>query len=455
MGQIQTSQTQTTQSVQQMMRKAPATQQTERQAKAPAANADKLSAQSPNATTGSLPKESLRFFFIADNHSRSELFEDFIKLANQEDPDLIVEGGDFVHDGTEPEIKRAYTTRQQLESPVYMVTGNHDAELRGPFSEAPPHIPPFQSFDQKGVHFILLDNENETLSEEQFQQLEADLKANQGKPTFLAMHVPPKLSKEPLTVTLGKKIPLNFASPMMREPEQVKRLHNLLKEYGVKAVLAGHTHFPDEVVEDGIRYITAGSSGGLNPTPGLDKEFLEIQVKGDQVSVERRQLKAETNVLTYAAEALDFYQDLNHFNHQKLGWDDFYPSANINYSGGVRYVSTDRGTSLAPTAHLQFERIGPTGKGSAFAALSVSAGPRDIGAQLGLGYKHALIGDYNRGVFVSGSVTGNGGYLHGQASGGIGFKAGVGGQYNNLTLELGQEWSTNYSAQTLTAGYRF
>ena len=435
--------------VQQML-KSPTSAQQPAVAAQPSSASDQLQ---QNAQPGAVP--GVRFFFIADNHSRPELYQRFIELANAEDPDLIVEGGDFVHDGTEPEIKRAYAMRQTLESPIYMVTGNHDAELRGPFADPPPQIPPFQSFDHKGAHFILLDNENETLSEEQFRQLEADLKANPGKPTFVAMHVPPKLSKEPLTVKLAKNLPMNFATPKMRDPEQVARLHTLLKEHGVKAVLAGHTHFPDEVLEDGVRYVTAGSSGGLNPTPGGQKEFLEIQVAGDQVEIVRRPLTPASNVLSYAAEALDFYQDLNAYNHQQLGWKDFYPSANINYSGGVRHVSSDRGNSLAPTATATFERVGPAGKGTAFGALSISAAPRDLGAQLGLGYKHAVIGDYNRGLFLSGAVTGNAGYLHGQGSAGVGFKAGIGGQYNNFTLELGQEWATNYRAQTLTAGYRF
>lgn len=419
---------------------------------APSAAPDALTQDN---ASGTVPAQGMRFFFIADNHSRPGMYQQFVAVANSEDPDLVVEGGDFVHDGTEPEIQRAYALRKQLESPLYMVTGNHDAELRGPFKEPPPQIPPFQSFDTKGVHFILLDNENETLSEDQFKQLEADLKANKGKPTFLAMHVPPKLSKEPLTVKLGKKIPMNFASPLMRNPKQVERLHNLMKEYGVKAVLAGHTHFGDEVTEDGVRYIVAGSSGGLNPSPGEQKEFLDIRVDGEQVDVKRRQLAPANNVISYAAEAFTFYQDLNRYNHSQLGWKDFYPTGNVTYSGGMRYVTTDRGTSLAATAGAGFERIGPSGKGAAFGALSVSAGPRDLGVQLGLGYRHALVGDYNRGFFVSGTATGNAGYLHGQGTAGVGIRAGIGGQYDNFTLELGQEFATNYSAQTLTAGYRF
>jgi hypothetical protein len=49
----------------------------------------------------------------------------------------------------------------------------------------------------------------------------------------------------------------------------------------------------------------------------------------------------------------------------------------------------------------------------------------------------------------------NGGYLHGQGSAGLGFRAGLGGQFNQFTLELGQEWATNYQAQVLMGGYRF
>lgn len=402
-----------------------------------------------------LGDKSLRFFFIADNHSRPENYQTFIRIANAEDPDLIVEGGDFVHDATEPEIKQAYAMRSGFESPLYMVTGNHDADLHGPFTEPPPLIPPFQSFDQKGVHFILIDNETQTISDEQFRQLEADLEAHRGKPTFLAMHVPPKLSHEPLIVKLVKQLPLDINSPFMRDPEQVKRLHGLLKQYGVKAVLAGHTHFPDEVVEDGIRYITTSSSGGLNPKPGIQKEFLDIRVNDGQITVSRRPLAPANHAAGYVIEALDFFQDLNSFNHQNLGWDSYFPSGNANYSLGLRRVQTERDISITPTANLMIERVNTNGKGSIFGMLSLSAAFQNLDAQLGLGYKHSLLGDYNKGLFVSVAVTGNAGYLQGLGSAGVGLKAGVGGQYKNFLLEVGQDFSTNYSTQTLTAGYRF
>lgn len=408
---------------------------------------------------GQIPAQDPHFFFISDNHFRPQPLHRFAQHIANERPDLIIDGGDFTHDGTEAEIKRAYEVRANFAAPVKMVMGNHDAHLRGPFKEAPPVIPAFQSFDAKGVHFILLDNEDESLSEEQFQQLEADLKANKGKTTLVAMHVPVKLSKEPFTVTLGKMLPLNFASPVMTDTSQIERFHTLMDKFDVQAVLAGHTHFPDEVVEDGVRYITAGSSGGLTPKPGIPKEYLDIHVHEGQIQVERVQLEAGKGAFAFAGEAFDFYRDLNTFNHEKTGWKDFYPSANLGYQAGFRRVSTEKGESYAATVGVQAERLmGDKGKGSAFASLGVSAGTGDhwdVGVQTSVGYKRSLTGDYNHGAYISGAATANAGYLHGSASAGVGIKAAVGFQHKNWTAEFGQEFSSNYQAQNITVGFRF
>lgn len=438
----------------------PAAQPINRPAAQPSATASTpgLSTDAHQATTaaeGSSP--AVRFFFMSDSHSRPDLVQKIARIANSEQPDLVIDGGDIIHDGTEPELKRAYSIRQDFEAPVYLVAGNHDAYRRGPYSEDPPVIPPFQSLVHKGVHFILLDNESGTLSEAQFQQIEADLKAHSDKPSIVAMHVSPKLSQEPLTVKLGKVLPLKFASPQMTDPAQVARFHELMKTHDVKAVLTGHTHFPDEVLEDGVRYITAGSTGGLNPKPGIAKEFLDIRVENGEIEVQRVPLEVGKGMVGYAGEAIDFYRSLNDFNHSQLGWTDFYPSANLGYGAGLRHVTTERGSSMAATVSGTAERL-MSDKGAVFGTVGISAGTgthMDLGLQAGLGYKHAVVGDYNRGIYLSGAATGNAGYLHGEASAGVGLKAAVGAQYKNLTLELGQEWSTNYRAQTLSVGFRF
>lgn len=419
-------------------------------------NSDSVKTATPK---GQVPGKDLHFFFLSDNHLRTQLFHKLAWRVANERPDLVIDGGDMTHDGTEPELKRAYALRESMAVPVKIVSGNHDAQLRGPFKDPPPVLPDFQSFDEKGVHFILLDDEDETLSESQFQKLEADLKANQGKTTIVAMHVPPKLSHEPLSVKLGKYLPLNFASPIMHDPKQVERFHQLMTKYHVSTVLAGHTHYPDEVDQDGVHYITAGSSGGLNPKPGIAKEYLDIHVHDGQVQVEHKELEAGKNIFGAAGEAFDFYRDLNNFNHDALGWKGFFPSANVGYQAGFRHVSTDHGDSVAATVGVQAERLtGDKGKGAVFASVGVSAGTGDdwdVGVQSSVGYKHSITGDYNHGVYASVAGTANAGYLHGGATAGVGVKGAVGYQHKNWTVELGQEFATNYQAQTLTAGFRF
>ncbi len=411
----------------------------------------------PKISPANLPAEGLRFVFMSDNHSRPDLLNQLIDWANIEDPDLVLDGGDTINDGTESELNRANQLRQRFESPLYQVTGNHDAHLRGPFKTAPTELPDFQSMTLKGVHFILLDNEDETLTDEQFQKLEADLKAHAAQPTFVAMHVPPKLSKTPLSVKVAKVLPLNFASPVMRKPEQVARFHQLMKDHGVKAVLAGHTHYPDELTEDGVRYVTVSTSGGLSPKPGVPKQFLDIRVNQGEVDIQRVNLEMGKGVVGYVGEAFDFYKDLNRFNHESQGWEGFEPTANVGYTAGFRQVSTERGSSVAATVGVQAERpMGP--KQTLYAGLGVSAGSgkdSDYGLQTELGYRYAVAGDYGKGVYVAGAATSNSGYLHGQASFGVGAKAAVGVQYKNWRAELGQEWNTQYQAQTLTVGFRF
>lgn len=407
--------------------------------------------------TGQIPAQDqkLHLIFFADVHSRQPMWETFLATANQVNPDLLIEGGDFVHDGTEPELKRAYAQRQDLKAPLYMVNGNHDADLRGPFNEPPPVIPPFQSFDRKGVHFILLDNENETLSETQFSQLEADLKANQGKPTVVAMHVPALLSKEGTMVKISKVLPIHFASPKMHVPEQVERFTTLMSQYKVKAVLTGHTHADDEVVKDGVRYITASSVGGLTPGLGIQHEYLDITIDNGELHMKRVPLnQASKNPLKYAIESLDYYNDLNQFNHEQLGWN-YIPTANFEYRAGIKQTHTKGGSDMALTASVQGDHPTKSGKGAVFAAVTLAGGAREASAHVAVGYKHHLIGNVNKGLYVSGAAGLNGGLIGGHASAGVGARVAAGVAYQNLTLEAGQEWATNYQAQTVAVGYRF
>lgn len=399
----------------------------------------------------------LRFFFMSDSHAGFSLMERFVREANREKPDLILDGGDFVEEGTEPEFKRAYADRAKLESPLKMVTGNHDVLRRGPFTGPVPEIPPFQSFDRKGVHFILLDNEDETLTDELFDRLEQDLEANKGKTTIVAMHVPPFVEKEAGLVKLRKLVPVNTATPAMKDPAQVKRFTDLMEKYGVAAVLAGHTHAPSQSVRNGVQYVVAGAVGGKTPGPGIAHEYLDITVRGKDVQIKRVPLdKPPRDPLSYLVHTGAYIAEKNRFNHAALGWDEYVPATSAQVTTGPTHIRSKHGETLAATVTGQMEyELDARGKNAAFAEGSLGISPDGPIVGLGTGLKHRVVGDYNRSIYLSGAGTANAGLLFDKPTAGVGVKLATGAEWQNFTIEVGHERATNRQATTVSVGYRW
>jgi 3',5'-cyclic AMP phosphodiesterase CpdA len=112
----------------------------------------------------------------------------------------------------------------------------------------------YYSFDFKGVHFIsLYSHENlhvdprwgdifmARLSDEQFQWLDQDLKKHKNAKAIIVF------THQPLWY--------NWTGWM--------RVHQLLKKYRVRGVIAGHYHYDQIEKElDGIRYLIVGATGG-------------------------------------------------------------------------------------------------------------------------------------------------------------------------------------------------
>jgi predicted phosphodiesterase len=400
--------------------------------------------------------QPLRIFFISDAHSRHERVERFIEEANRERPDLVLEGGDFVHDGTEAEFRRALADRARLTSPWYAVRGNHDAELRGRFTAPPPEIPPFRAFSQRDVRFILLDNHEEVLTEGQFRRLEAELEAHSGGRIVVVMHVPAVLTRDPVTLRLRHLLPFQLASPAMRDPEQVGRFTALMERHRVLAVLSGHTHFADQAIRGGVHYIVAGALGGLTPGLGTANEYLDLTIKGREVSVRRVPLgDPPGNPVSFVAKAFRFYADLNGFNHAEQGWS-YVPSASVQLKSAFRQAETRSGSHPALYGAASFERlVDEPGRHAFFADVGLSAGTRELVSHLAAGYRLRPVGSFNENLFVGGGATANAGRLAGGWTAGVGTQLGLGVERRNLTAEVSRNWATNHRATSLAFGYRF
>jgi predicted phosphodiesterase len=240
----------------------------------PLADAADLGSDLAQADTAAPRK--FRFAIVADTHVIDEWYEgpenspldtESMQFTNvrytsardrirglQTPVDFVVHVGDLIHDYPFDSIDYMWENRTRLDIaaeislgfgvPFHMVLGNHDYDFRNAPRERTREIfadklgiQPWSSFDHQGWKFVMLDcyygptfdinastytGDNGTFGEEQLQWLEAELE--QGKPTFIFLHMMMTLIQETEIADLG--------------------LHSLLRRYRdqIQYVVAGHTH---------------------------------------------------------------------------------------------------------------------------------------------------------------------------------------------------------------------
>ena len=207
-----------------------------------------------------------------------------VDAINSLKPEFTVVTGDLVNDVDDPlqdELFRKGIAR--LDIPYYLLPGNHD--YRNDWTEkikndyvALRGYDRF-SFTKNGCAFIGIDSncikaKASEAENEQWAWLEGELKkAKKAKYTFLFLHCP--IFKKDIDEPEDYE---NF--PM----ESRRKYIDLLKEYGVDAVLAGHTHKDYDTVFEGIRLVAANpvcnalghGQPGFN-TVSLTKDGYEIK----------------------------------------------------------------------------------------------------------------------------------------------------------------------------------
>ena len=172
---------------------------------------------------------------------------------NTHNPDFVIHLGDIVHPvphlptyGSASKVAREIMG--SLESPSYLVPGNHDVgDKNNP--TVPSYIindeyienfhrhhgPTYYSFDHSDVHFIVINslalNSGLTEEAEQREWLEADLDKHRGRRIHVFSHYPPYLHKP--------DEPSNYDN--LDQPAR-RWLLDLIEEHKVEAFFAGHVH---------------------------------------------------------------------------------------------------------------------------------------------------------------------------------------------------------------------
>ncbi len=266
---------------------------------------------------GAQKQDSFSFVFMTDIHLQHELnavdgLNQAIDSINKINPDFVITGGDQIMDAlgvSYNEATAAYNLyldeMKNLNAPVYNTLGNHD--IFGVYSNDESILnnaeygekmfekrlgKSYQSFEHKGWKFIILntieENENKKyhglIDAEQMEWIKEELsKTDKNTPLVISTHFPfisayNQLSNE-RTVASSKSWIIDNS----------KEVLSLFKDYNLKLVLQGHLHIREDIMINGVRYITGGAVSAnwwKGPYQGVEEGFLKITAYKNSIDTE-------------------------------------------------------------------------------------------------------------------------------------------------------------------------
>lgn len=191
-------------------------------------------------------------------YSSDVIFSQFIDMANEEMPDLILFGGDIIDFPSEANVEFIKSELQRLTVPYIMTYGNHDwtfpweymtEEGKAKYRPMLEEVMTNHYAEFTDLTVVAVDNSSNQVEADAMESV-TNVTEN-GKPTILLIHVP--LSTEELIakakenwanpVTLGMQVHGGIA-PNEASTELWNMTHD--DESMIKAVLAGHVHFTHE-----------------------------------------------------------------------------------------------------------------------------------------------------------------------------------------------------------------
>lgn len=235
------------------------------------------------------------FMVFGDNHG-GLFFHDAVTLKlisrmNREDIfkkikipiDFVLNTGDVTLSGTPSQFLVFKKEQKLIKYPLFAVVGNHENRENEVFEK---YVGKTEfAFADRNSYFIILDNSENELTDNQFDWLEKHLIEGQKyEHIFVFMHKPafiPYFQSHLVTPKSDRK--------------WARRFRNLCTKYRVDMVFSGHYHMFKHEKIDGVDYITTGGGGGTIPTdiPEYDGgyfHYVRVLVEDGYVSYEVRKV---------------------------------------------------------------------------------------------------------------------------------------------------------------------
>ena len=259
-------------------------------------------------------KPGFTFAFITDIHLQPERYavEGFraaIDSVNTVNPDFVITGGDLIMDALGQTWERSDSlydlyseVAKDFEMPVHNTLGNH--EIYGIYekSGADRNHPEFgekmfeqrlgksyYSFDHKGWHFMVLNSVDEapggnayigSIDSVQVEWIKQDLKQVDAEtPIVISTHIP--------FATVFHNV---VSDPFYQNAPNivVKNTPDILKlfeNHNLKLVLQGHMHILEEIVVNGVTFVTGGAVSGRwwsGDYYGVEEGFVLVHTHGNK-----------------------------------------------------------------------------------------------------------------------------------------------------------------------------
>lgn len=258
---------------------------------------------------------SFTFAFITDIHLQPERnavagFKQAIDTLNRLKPDFVVSGGDLIMDALGQKYTRAdslynlyQATTRLLQMPLHNTMGNH--EIWGIYrkSKADTTHPEYgekmfekrlgrsyYAFMHKGWKFMVLNSVEDTkrnryigkIDATQLDWIKAEIeKTTVGTPIVLVTHIPFITA---YTQRYGAATAPNDSNLVVVNSRDVI---DLFKGHNLKLVLQGHLHTVEDILVDGVHYITGGAISAAwwnGPEKGYQEGFVLVAIDGDNFS---------------------------------------------------------------------------------------------------------------------------------------------------------------------------
>lgn len=238
------------------------------------------------------------FSFIVVSDTGSGLFLNeaatlkIVSNINREDRfkkipiDFVINIGDITFRGKESHYRNYLKIKDMIKFPVIDAIGNHDDDLdngAGGLALFNKYCGPQEfCFTDRNSYFIVIDNKNGNLTDEQFNWFEGELERGKSySHTFVFMHKPP----------------FNPYQQAWYRPETNPWSYRFLKmcdKYKVDMVFSGHENVSRVVKFGSVTYMVCGGGGTLLIQPSSEGGFLNyivVKVNRDYLDYEIRKIR--------------------------------------------------------------------------------------------------------------------------------------------------------------------